>query len=150
MLKVFRIANPLYILDLSGEGARLHGGRWNNAGTPVLYAASSIALAAWEVRVHLPNHVIPKKDAFSLAFISIPGSSICDVTGLKPRWQFNIDHSKAIGEAWLAERKFLAMRVPSTIVEHEFNYLINPAHPMADMLRIDRVMPFLFDLRTFG
>ena len=150
MLKVFRIANPLYIFDLSGEGARLHGGRWNNAGTPVLYAASSVALAAWEVRVHLPNNVIPRNDAFSLAFISIPVSSICEVTGLKTKWQYNIGHTKALGDAWLAECKFLAMRVPSTIVASEFNYLINPAHPMAAMLKIEQVTPFIFDSRTFG
>jgi RES domain-containing protein len=39
--------------DLSGEGARLCGGRWNSPGHAVVYAAEAAALAVLEVRVHL-------------------------------------------------------------------------------------------------
>ncbi|MCF2501919.1 RES family NAD+ phosphorylase [Dyadobacter sp. CY107] len=49
MLKVFWIANPLYIYDKSGEGARLHGGRWNAVGTPVLYTAEKNISYAYNV-----------------------------------------------------------------------------------------------------
>lgn len=149
MISVYRIANPLYILDTSGEGARLKGGRWNNAGTPLLYAASSIALAAWEVRVHLPNNIIPRDDAFSLAFIRIPESSICNAPDLRPGWQNDEQYTKEFGEAWVADGKFLCMKVPSSIVEHEFNYIINPRHELASLVTIEKIMPFIFDSRTF-
>ncbi|MCF0040476.1 RES family NAD+ phosphorylase [Dyadobacter fanqingshengii] len=43
------IANPLYIYDKSGEGARLHGGRWNAVGTPVLYTAEKNISYAYNV-----------------------------------------------------------------------------------------------------
>ncbi|MHB8148190.1 MAG: RES domain-containing protein, partial [Vulcanimicrobiaceae bacterium] len=33
---------------LSGEGARLYGGRWNTPGVAALYASSSLALALLE------------------------------------------------------------------------------------------------------
>jgi len=36
-----------------GEGARLHGGRWNSPGKPAVYLADTRALAALEVLVHL-------------------------------------------------------------------------------------------------
>ena len=39
--------------DLSGEGAKLYGGRWNSPGRAVIYAASCGALAALEYRVHV-------------------------------------------------------------------------------------------------
>ena len=47
--------------DLSGEGARLYGGRWNSSGRAMVYAASDAALAVLEVRVHLdlPPDLIP-------------------------------------------------------------------------------------------
>jgi RES domain-containing protein len=150
MLQVYRIANPLYIHDKSGEGARLKGGRWNNTGTPVLYAASSIVLAAWEVRVHLPNNIIPKDDAFSLAFFSLPEFSIFEATSLQSDWHNNEQYTKYLGEAWVAEGKFLCLKVPSSIIANEFNYLINPAHELASLIMIDQVLPFVFDTRTFS
>lgn len=41
---LYRALNPRWHREpLSGEGARLHGGRFNPKGTPALYTASSIA-----------------------------------------------------------------------------------------------------------
>jgi RES domain-containing protein len=48
-LRAYRSASPGYS-PLSGEGARLIGGRWNPPNSfPVLYAASDVGAAAWEV-----------------------------------------------------------------------------------------------------
>jgi RES domain-containing protein len=149
MLQVYRIANPMYIYDKSGEGARLKGGRWNDAGTPVLYTASSVALAAWEVRVHLPNNIIPRDDAFSLASLKVPDSSILNVNVLRKNWRIDDRYTKDLGESWIADGRFLCMKVPSSIVSNEFNYLINPAHPLATFIMIEQVLPFIFDSRTF-
>src|SRR5688572_9623223 len=44
----YRLASRQYPPDNS-EGARLSGGRWNLKGTPVIYASTSKALAAFEV-----------------------------------------------------------------------------------------------------
>lgn len=41
--------------DMSGKGAERTGGRWNRLGTPMLYAASSRALACLESVVN-PLH----------------------------------------------------------------------------------------------
>ena len=46
---VFRIARKEYIQDLSGRGAELFGGRWNEKGIPALYTSSSLSLAALEI-----------------------------------------------------------------------------------------------------
>jgi RES domain-containing protein len=44
-----------------GEGARLVGGRWNKIGTPMIYTADSLALAALEILVHLPQRELLKQ-----------------------------------------------------------------------------------------
>ncbi|MEI6388525.1 MAG: RES family NAD+ phosphorylase [Spirochaetota bacterium] len=44
-MKVFRIAKRDFIGDLSGEAARLFGGRWNKKGTSLLYTVPSRMLA---------------------------------------------------------------------------------------------------------
>ena len=50
-MRVYRIASTKYASNDS-EGARLHGGRWNEMGTPVIYSSASPSLAALEVLVH--------------------------------------------------------------------------------------------------
>ena len=59
---VWRIAldAPLFKADdLSGEGAKKSGGRWNKKGTPVLYTSESIALACLETLVHINAQGLP-------------------------------------------------------------------------------------------
>ncbi|NDC41356.1 MAG: RES domain-containing protein [Chitinophagia bacterium] len=70
---VYRIAKCLFIGDLSGRGAALYGGSWNNRGIPMLYTAGSISLATLEVVVHLKNIVPPD---FCRVTIDIPDDSI--------------------------------------------------------------------------
>ena len=42
------------------------------------------------------------------------------------------------------------MRVPSAVIAGEFNFLINPAHPLFPFVHIQSVTPFHFDDRAFG
>ena len=56
---VYRLCKEKYINDLSGYGAEINGGRWNNKGIPALYTACSRALAVLEVAVHVPFGIMP-------------------------------------------------------------------------------------------
>ncbi len=59
---VFRIAStsPSYNYDdMTGKGAEMSGGRWNRKGAPVVYTASSVALAALETIVHTDTGAWP-------------------------------------------------------------------------------------------
>ena len=51
MRVVWRIQSRRHPL-INSEGARVTGGRWNQEGTPVVYAPDTVALAAIEVMVH--------------------------------------------------------------------------------------------------
>ena len=47
MIEAVRLVLSKYAESaFDGQGARLFGGRWNSKGTPMVYAASSLALAA--------------------------------------------------------------------------------------------------------
>ena len=53
---VWRICAPKYAdTAYSGEGARIHGGRWNSKGRSVVYASESISLAVLEQLVHVED-----------------------------------------------------------------------------------------------
>ena len=75
-MEVFRLSTAKYANDLSGTGAKLHGGRWNQKGEAVLYTSGSRALALVEVLVHLTNAFLPLN--YQLISIYIPDNSIID------------------------------------------------------------------------
>ncbi|HVY18330.1 MAG TPA: RES family NAD+ phosphorylase [Rhodopila sp.] len=127
--------------DLSGEGARTYGGRWNSPGRPVVYLAEHPALAALEVRVHLdlPFELLPAD--YVLMGVSVPDALIGTV---RPA-----GNTVRTGDAWLAKREEAALRVPSILMPHAFNILLNPRHRTAERVRIASVEAFHFDPRLW-
>lgn len=110
--------------DLTGDGARRYAGRWNPRGWPVVYAASSAALAVLEVRVHLdlPPELLP--DDYLLLTIDLSDLAIEEVVALP------VDPA-AFGGAWLREQRSPVLQVPSLNVPESPNLLLNPGHPDA-------------------
>jgi len=149
-MQVFRIAETQYIHDLSGYGASLRGGRWNDPGVYALYTGSSIALSAWEVRVYLDNTFLPRDDLYSLAFINIPDTSIKEVNFTTDDWKTDSIITRKIGQEWIDEQKFLCLKVPSAIIPFEYNFIVNPAHPEMNQVSIQKAELFVFDPRTFN
>ena len=54
---------------------------------------------------------------------------------------------RAIGDAWLAGKGSLALRVPSQVIRHDANVLINPRHPGIARVTVAFQEPFRFDDR---
>jgi RES domain-containing protein len=129
--------------DLSGEGARLFGGRWTSPGRPVVYASEEAALTALEVRVHLdlPFDMLP--DDYVLLGIDLPDDvAVEDVARLA-------DEPRRMGDAWLAEALTALLRVRSAIVPESRNMLLNPLHADAGRAVIAYSRPWRFDPRLF-
>ncbi len=146
---LYRIVNCNYASDLSGMGAKLYGGRWNSEGKAMLYTASSRALAILEVLVHLQPLIVP--DNFCLTEIEVPDVKVAtvDIDLLPDNWQ-DVDPPLVLrdfGNAFLKKQEHLLMRVPSSIVPDEYNYLLNPLHPDADKVKLIKRLPFRFDQR---
>ncbi|MFN3490402.1 MAG: RES family NAD+ phosphorylase, partial [Emticicia sp.] len=76
-MEVFRLSSAKYATDLSGTGAKIHGGRWNRKGDAVLYTAGTRALALVEVLVHTTNAFLPLN--YQLITIYIPDDSILTI-----------------------------------------------------------------------
>jgi len=146
---LYRIVNCSYADDLSGMGARLYGGRWNSEGKPAIYLASSRSLAVLEVLVHLPPLMIP--DNYCLVEIEVPDNSILDINidDLPSNWNDVSPPAmlKRIGDEFLKKQDHLLMKVPSSIVPMEYNYLLNPLHPSMKKVKILKKAPFDFDKR---
>ena len=55
--------------------------------------------------------------------------------------------TRDLGSRWVAESRSVVLRVPSIVVNGEFNYLLNPRHPDFARLKIGEPLPFSFDPR---
>jgi RES domain-containing protein len=135
-----------------GEGARLHGGRWNSPGTRVAYASDSIALAALEVLAHLQSTAVLR--GYSLASLRFPEQTV-EVVGmaaLPGRWHRypSPPENQAIGDRWVAEGRSLILQVPSAIIPAAANFLINPLHPEFGKIVVGRPERFAFDPRLLS
>jgi RES domain-containing protein len=149
-MDLFRIAREPYINDLSGEGARLYGGRWNRKGIPVLYCSPSISLAAMEVLVNTPMVSMP--DDLQLLMLSVPDNirpEQITVNTLPDNWSASPapELLRDMGSGWIESQSSLLLKVPSAVIPLEWNILANPAHPEFEHVKKLQIHPFRFDER---
>jgi len=147
---VYRIARGKYIRDLSGVGPRLYGGRWNRKGLSIIYTSETRALATLEYLVHLPLSLMP--DDIGISSIEIPDDIISReilISDLPVNWRSWPAPSDLaeLGTQWVLSNETLLLRVPSAVVQHEFNILINPSHPDMKQVKILHIEAYRFDRR---
>lgn len=151
MIEAYRICQRrLAKTAFSGEGARLYGGRWNNPGTRLVYLASSVSLAQLEVLVHLESDEI-LHERYVIIPVRIPPRSIATLTPdqLPRNWRAASApaSTRRIGDDWARGNSGLALRVPSSVVPQEWNFLINPAHADMSRLKLGKPQTLIFDPR---
>jgi RES domain-containing protein len=139
---------------LSGEGARLGGGRWNYVGISVIYASETLSLAALELFVHFTRRDIKISKSLLAIPIEIPDSvTKIDLlsASLKKGWNSSPppDFTKDLGTRWVHEGKSVILRVPSAVVQNECNLVINPNHPDFDKITAGAAQPFSLDDRVW-
>lgn len=147
---VYRLTSAQYSNDLSGNGAKLYGGRWNSFGLPALYTTEYISLAVLEMLVHVKAYQSPLN--FKLITLEIPETASfasIDYKKMKKNWPDDLGYLQSMGDAFLTERQSLVLKVPSAIVETENNFIINPAHRDLDKIKIRQSENFMFDKRLY-
>jgi RES domain-containing protein len=135
----------------SGEGARLFGGRWNSRGVSVVYASTSLALAAVEIFVNLEPSLAPDDYVSIQADLpdSLPVERV-EFRLLPADWYRSRDESLArFGDAWVRGGRTVALRVPSAVIRGDWNVLLNPAHSDFAKIGFKEPEPFSFDARMF-
>ena len=150
---VWRVADRAYtdppFNPFDGEGARLFGGRWNNAGIPAVYAAGVCSLALLEVLVHVPDLVVLQ--GYVVYRAQIPDELILDVPfeQLPDSWNQPglVPDLRRLGDEWAQAKSSVALRVPSAIVPVEFNYVLNPRHPEFGLVEVGPREPLPVDPR---
>ena len=149
-MHLYRITKSKYAEDLTGEGAKLYGGRWNEVGTPSIYTATSISLSLCEFFVNLPSYLLPS-DLILVTFeIEEKHIVIIDEKDLPEKWNSYpiFTASQKYGSSWLEKEEVMAFSIPSVIVPQERNVVLNPrGRDFAEALKIVSTEEFKLDSR---
>lgn len=146
---VYRIGKTRFAKDLTGEGARIHGGRWNRQGIACIYTSASRALAVLEFTVNVNIDDIPRN--LSIITLEIPD------TGMKQLQEADLPgnwkqapapaSTKDFGSRILQSAASPVIQIPSSVIPEEFNYLLNPAHADSKAFMLLDIKDFVYDVR---
>lgn len=150
-MNTYRIGQTKYARDRKGSGI---DGRWNLLGQYVIYSGGSLALSCLEKLAHTPGTSLYSGD-FSVSIFDMPDSlavkeiTIAQLAKINPDWTKVINYpiTQKIGSSWLKEQESAVLKVPSAIIDLEYNYLFNPTHPDFEKIKITSVHKFSFDQR---
>lgn len=153
-MRVFRLQKQRYVATfLDGEGSRRTGGRWNPAGTPLLYTSTTPELAMLEVMVHTDG--TPLRDMPPLVQVELEIPDLVEIIAeeeLPAGWD-QIVAPNGLAQFLLPRLQpnypVLAFSVPSVVMKHtpSRNILLNPQHPLMQQVQIVQIIDHLFDER---
>jgi RES domain-containing protein len=135
-----------------GEGARRYGSRWTPRGIPAVFTSAMLSLAALERFVHTDSDLEPTD------LLAIPveirddiASDVVEIDTLPGDWRtFPSPPALAeIGERWFRDASTPVLSVPSVVIPHERNFVLNPTHREFAQIVIGRSEPFSFDPRMW-
>ncbi len=144
---VFRIVLAKYAGKLIASG---RAARWNPNEVEMIYTASSRSLACLENVVH--RNQVGLSQLFSILTIECPDHIKIKTIypdDLPVNWADfgQMTKTQSIGEKWIRGNETAILQVPSSIVNEEVNYLINPNHPDFSAIKLIKTQPFVFDDR---
>lgn len=151
-MRVWRIATARHAA-FDGEGARRHGSRWTPKGVAATYTSATLSLAALERFVHSDPDLEPND--LVAVHVDVPdglASHSLEMGQLPADWRHYPapDALGQLGGAWLAAARSAVLAVPSVVIPHEWNYVLNPMHQDFRRLVIGHAATFSFDPRMWG
>jgi RES domain-containing protein len=154
LTRLYRVLRRVHARSpFDGEGAFRYGGRWSSPGTRLSYASEHQSLAMLEYFVHLDKDDSPPD--LTLAIAEVPERVSRDRVELR-RLPLNWRDSPAPadlanwGDEFARQARHCLLFVPSALAPHEWNCLINPAHPDFKKIAMAPQEPLALDARMFS
>ncbi|OLU35013.1 RES family NAD+ phosphorylase [Pseudomonas sp. PA27(2017)] len=151
-MRAWRVAKAKRATDLSGRGAAIEGGRWNEQDIAAVYMGLSPGICCLETFVHAEG---PPTMPMKITCFELPDDSDLywePAAGELPQgWNaLPVDRpSMDFGSVWLRAVSHLGLIVPSAVLPLERNLVVNPLHPAISRIRIIDTYDFTYDPRMF-
>ncbi len=150
-MEVFKIAKEPFANKLIASG-RAH--RWNLDDEFVVYTGSSRSLSSLELIVSV--NAIQPAFRYKVMIISIADeeslyTQVLQVN-LPKAWRSLDSYPKLqhIGSEWYQKKQSLILKVPSSVIPTEYNYIINTSHPgFSEKISLVRTEDYFWDERLF-
>ncbi len=143
---VYRIVREKYALGLSASGFR---NRWNEDGQYVIYTSNSRPLACLENLVH--RSYAGKDELFKTMIIYLPDElPVLSIHAeeLPKNWKKDFCATcLSIGKDWYRQNEYPVLKVPSSIIPAEWNFVLNTKHPDFFKIKMTDTEDFFFDTR---
>ncbi|MEO8820426.1 MAG: RES family NAD+ phosphorylase [Ginsengibacter sp.] len=151
-MELYRITQEQFADDLSGNGSRLFGGRWNSEGLFALYTSMTRSMALLETLAHTPAKMLDSKN-YQLITLSVPDNLVAEeilLSSLPGFWDApdTRPFTKALGDKFLRNKTSLLLAVPCVLMPEEINYVINPMHKDMRKIKIGHKRRIYFDKRV--
>lgn len=148
-MEVFRISKADYASSLMASGT---ANRWNLRGQQVIYTGASRARSTLELMVHKGS--VSPSAIYRVMVISIADEDYLygqvRLNELPARWRSFESYSQLqkIGSTWIKSQESLILKVPSAVIPHEYNYILNKEHPDFDKkVQLVRPEEYFWDSR---
>ena len=148
-MEVYKICKAEYASALKASGIE---NRWNRKNQFVVYTGSSRSLCALELIAHRSG-IMPQKSYKSMIISFGDSPDLVKEIGFKelPKNWFKLESYpklQEIGSRWYTGNESLVLKVPSAIIQKEFNYVINTEHPLfASEIKLMQSEDFFWDER---
>jgi len=144
MTVLWRLYRAAHGPGLDGIGGMFADGRWHNRGDLVVYFGGTAAICVLERLAHADPDLLPGD--LRLARFEFPGT-VEPCGALPQNWAQHESATRAIGGEWRQAAASSMLVVPSAILPEELNFVFNPKHGEALLLRQVSERPFRFDAR---
>ena len=151
MTTLYRIVHKQYQDDpFSGKGGLYNKSRWASRGQLVSYAADHLATATLEKLTGVQRASLMTEMVYACAEIDDQHATLLSEDDLPEDWDKlpAADATRDVGDAWLEAQDSVVLRVPSVVLPHSYNYVVNATHPHRPALRVIEVTPLLLDNRV--
>lgn len=150
-MELYRITQEQFADDLSGNGSRLFGGRWNSEGIFAVYSSSFRSLSLLETLAHTPAKLLGSKN-YQLITLQIPDTVKTEEILLKDLpigWDSPdaTTFTQKLGDRFFQDNKKLLLSIPSVLMQEEINYVLNPLHTDMKKVKIINKRRVYFDKR---
>jgi RES domain-containing protein len=146
---IYHLGNTKFARALNGEGAKLHGGRWNKIGVPCIYTSESKSLCVLEYAANVRLEEMPS--SLSITVYELPEKSWKEINlnDLPTNWQEvpSPEENKQYGSELLQSLNVPALKFPSVIIPSEYNFILNPLATKFEIIKIIEVHNFTMDNR---